>query len=233
MAIKRIEDFLNNVIKQGLSYNNEYSFSFLGKNEVYDYLKGVDNRNYESVFKEISNINDYLNDAKLDKSKLSALCEEISLPGVNSATGTAEGIFTGVNFKYAHTKTYNDLSISFIVDRDFRTMKFFQYWYDWIFEGEFKEGRSIDSKQTYKLNYYDSYCLDMIIVKGETKAVNSQGNGLIPVSYKLINAYPVNISSVPLNTGASSVTRFSVTLAYERWVFQANPSENQKLFNTD
>lgn len=228
----RVEQYFKTIVGQGYAYNNEYTFSFQGIIEGDTIGKYLSDIGFRSVFSSEVSAAEYLNVTKYQSDKMRVLCEEISLPGVSSATGVGRGIHQGVDFKYAHTKLFNDLNITFVCDRDLTPLRFFQKWHNWIYGyGDAKDrGNDPAEKNTsYYLKMYDDYCLDMFITKLETKYYSIKGINKIselepgnPVTaiYRLINAYPTSVSSIPLNSGASSVARVSVTLSYERFIFK-------------
>lgn len=214
----RVQDFVNNILGEGLSYNNEYTFSFQSngsQEEGTAYYRLAEYARFKDIFINPDN-SSYLKVSKSAGDKLRVLCEEINLPGVSSATGQARGINQGVDFKYAHTKIYNDLNITFICDKDLTPLRFFQIWHSWIYAGD---NNPDASGRSYVTKLYNDYCLNMYIQKIETKYKDNFQTAY----YKLINAFPISVSSIPLNSGASSITRVSVTLAYERWIFK-NPA---------
>ena len=56
---------------------------------------------------------------------LGLLCKNAQLPGTAYATAQINGNYMGINQKYAHTRIYTDSSFTFIVDDDYRVVKFF------------------------------------------------------------------------------------------------------------
>lgn len=222
----RIGNFLRSIIGEGFSYNNEYSFSFQKGQQPDNIVTYLNGKGFDSVISSspagivgtnLKNISD----------KLVVLCEEISLPGVSSATGNARGISQGVDFKYAHSKIYNDLSISFMCTKKYEPMRFFQEWFHFVYEGGAGDRNS--KTRSYTTRYYDDYCMNMKIFKDEDKSNKIEFSGDDPIQkkslvYTLVNAFPTSISSVPLNTGASQVVRFTVNITYERWTFESYKS---------
>lgn len=222
----RIQNFVDSVLKQGLSYNNEYSFWFEpgspgdDKNANQKELYKILSTTYEGAFNGTEKIiGSSIQPAGF---KMIVLCEEISLPGVSTATGNARGIYQGVDFKYAHTKIYNDLSLSFICDREYTPLRFFETWFHYAYNGG--DGNPYSSTRSYTTRLYYDYCLDMTIVKDEDKngKVDPENDSKRSVEYAIKNTFPTSISSIPLNTGASQVVRFTVNLSYERWSMKVN-----------
>jgi hypothetical protein len=236
----RIQVFVDNILKKGLSYNNEYSFWFQSgtdtKSEVGNIYKRLTDLGFAKISESPSIIgSDYGDQPGI---KLNILCEEISLPGVSTATGQARGIYQGVDFKYAHTKIYNDLSISFICDREYTPLRFFEQWFHYVYDGD-GNGPN-DSYRSYTTKLYYDYCMNMTIVKDEDKnrpeLSRTDNRTSRSAEYSLINVFPTSISSIPLNTGASQVVRFTVNLSYERWSMKVNDptqyySSNSKLLS--
>ena len=222
----RIQNFVSSILGPGLSYNNEYSFWFQAgpekANSVYSDLYDL----YQGAFSEDT----LITGSKMESAgfKIQILCEEISLPGVSSATGNGRGIYQGVDFKYAHTKIYNDLSVSFICDKDYTPMRFFQTWFHYVYDGS--DSNSYSYTKSYTTRPYYEYCMDMTIVKDEDKGlkVDPDTKKHASAEYALKNVFPISISSIPLNTGASQVVRFTVNLTYERWVVKFNRPEKIK-----
>jgi hypothetical protein len=227
----RIGNFVNYILGNGLSYNNEYTFWFSdgdsGSKELYtklqDTYKGAIRSN-QTKSGELITGSDSIDDAGI---KMQVLCEEISLPGVSSATGQGRGIYQGVDFKYAHTKIYNDLSMSFICDTDYTPLRFFEYWFHYVYEGHNNgNDNSYSYDRVYTTRPYYDYCLDLTIIKNEDKNGPTDSKYTKKsAEYALKNCFPTSISSIPLNTGASQVVRFTVNLTYERWTMKINKSK--------
>lgn len=235
----RLETVVNRVLRGGLSFDNDYSFSIeISKefrdafqrafpetfenngigNVVYDYNIGQDNRN---------SIKSYLeNDASIFK--FGVLCDEISLPGISTATGFIKGASQGQTLTYAHTKLYNSVSISFLCDRDMTALKFFQFWVDWIHPSvpSYQEsnvvtgsGTAINLKRlsetpnySASTRYFEDYAFTFDVYKMETKYSPQS----ISVRTRLFDAFPSKISAIPLNSGASSIARVTVDITYGR-----------------
>ena len=240
----RISSFVSNVLGSGLSFDNDYTFSIqIGEKfreafeEQFPLTKNnsTDNIQYPFDIGEGNKdaINAYLkNEASLFK--LGVLCDEISLPGISSATGFVKGNAQGQTLTYAHTKLYNTVSISFLCDRDMTALKFFQFWMDWIHPRVPKveepapkipgagigvnekinllRSYSKDPNYASSTRYFEDYAFTFEIYKMETKYSPQS----ISVKTTLFDAFPSKISSIPLNSGASSIARVSVDITYGR-----------------
>ena len=161
-----------------------------------------------------------------DKEIVRMLCDEAQLPYVQTATGQLSGRFLGeAAVQYPHSRLYTDVGLGFLCDAKMIPLKFFNYWYDWMFG----DGRTVsansgisgaesafpkNSNRVNRLKYQDDYAAKVKIVKTEPNA--NASNGRAPVTYILENAYPYAIDAVPLSYGVSQITRVNVNFHYSR-----------------
>jgi hypothetical protein len=164
--------------------------------------------------------------------RVNFLAYEAVLPGRSFQTGEINSI-QGVSQKYPTSATYADVDISFYVTRDYDTLTFFSAWMEAISPVEEKSS----GIGYLKFNYPDSYVCDVNIIKYErdmrpanqrlTSKPETRFSGSLndPTSYthSLINAYPINIISIPLSYSQSDILRTTITFNYDRYVVQKNP----------
>lgn len=161
---------------------------------------------------------------------ISLMCDEANLPGSQAATGEINGLYTGSGqFKYPHTRMYNDLTLSWIGDANMTALKFVNTWMDCIFSERSSSGAVYNTKQqtgprdtqyrdrnrSVRLNYPDSYTMQISILKAE-KDSNSE-TGRPSIRYVLEGAYPYSIDSIPLSFGSSQLVKVTANFYYERW----------------
>ena len=144
-------------------------------------------------------------------------CSSASIPGSSLATASIAGNYMGVQEKMVHSRIFTEMSLEFYVDRDYKIIKFFEYWMDYITNGSESENvRKSDAGYFYRMKYprdsESGYKCDKIkIVKFEP----SQGKEL---EYTFYGAFPVNFSSTSVQYGSSDVLRANVTFSYERYI---------------
>jgi len=161
-----------------------------------------------------------------EKNIIDMMCDEAQLPNVQSAVGNVTGRYLGEgNISYPHTRIYTDISLGFLLDADMTAVKFFQNWYDSIFNemstsnmtGEFEDALGADPEPRNRVNrvsYPDDYTCTCRIIKTEPNGKSH--NGRAPVIYMLENCYPYAIDAVPLSYGASQIARLNVNFYYTR-----------------
>lgn len=161
--------------------------------------------------------------------KINFFAYEAVLPGRSFQTSEVINSVQGVTERYPTSTTYPEVDVSFYVGRDYEILNFFQNWMDYISPTEDK----FSPYGFVKFNYPDSYECYINIVKYErdlrpkASRLTTKGNkGAIrdPSTYThtLINAYPINIISVPLSYAQSDILRTTITFNYDRYVVQNN-----------
>ena len=183
-----------------------------------------------------------------DEDIVHMLCDEAQLPNVQTATGQLSGRFLGeAAVQYPHSRLYTDVGLGFLCDAKMIPLKFFNYWYDWMFG----DGRTVaansgisgaesafpkNDNRVNRLKYQDDYAAKVKIIKTEPDGTAS--NNRAPVTYILENAYPYAIDAVPLSYGVSQITRVNVNFHYSRHTIvygegETGPGLTGTLLNSD
>ena len=147
------------------------------------------------------------------------LCNQASIPGSSLATTDIFGNFTGVQEKFAHTRIFTELSLDFYVDKDYKMIKFFEHWIDYVATGSEKSPvsplKKTDLGYFYRMRYprgTSGYKCD------KTKIVKFNVDYRSEIEYTFFGLFPINFSSTPVQYGSSDVLRTSVTFSYERYI---------------
>lgn len=222
--------FISNVKKFGFSINNFYEVQFLFT--MNPELSGVINSATGGGF----------NDEARTMMKL--YTDECSIPGIQMATGEYR-IGNTPTLKYVYGGVFSESNFSFIMDANSTIRKVFDIWTNYIYGYAVSStpgfvGFNSNLNHRFRTRYRDDYIIDIVIIKYEhanldilrSKSTGAYPNNRIvpdvassspsgfrypvPVySTRLINAFPVNIASVPLNANASSLNKLSVSFEYE------------------
>ena len=145
------------------------------------------------------------------------LCSQASIPGSSLGTTAIFGNFTGVQEKFAHSRIFTELTLEFYVDKDYKMIKLFEHWIDYIASGSEKNG-SVDKRDLgyfYRMRYPrgdSGYKCD------KTKIVKFNIDYRSEIEYTFFGLFPINFSSTPVQYGSSDVLRASVTFSYERYI---------------
>jgi hypothetical protein len=129
--------------------------------------------------------------------KVLLFCDTIQLPGVNYST--VQNRTFGEFRETPYEKLYDNLSMTFYVDKDMQVKQLFD---DWI--------SNIQDPVTRTFNYYDDYVSDMTI---EVQDIQDRTTYLID----LWECYPKNIGSIQLDYANKDIMKLSVTMQYKYW----------------
>jgi hypothetical protein len=229
VAVKT-DDIRNMLAQAGsIAYSNTFKVSFepdqrksTVSNIVFDNLKRALGTSF--------NVKDLVGDtADGGVAKwISLMCDEATLPGNQAATGQINGLYTGSGqFNYAHTRMYNDLTLSWIGDANMSALKFINTWMESIFEEEGKlkyktitqtnssDVEKRDRNRSVRLNYPDEYTMQISVLKGEKN--NTSDIGRPSIRYVMEGAYPYSVDSIPLSFGTTTLVKVTANFYYERW----------------
>ena len=147
------------------------------------------------------------------------LCSAASIPGSALATSDIFGNFTGVQEKFAHTRIFSEMSLEFYVDKDYKMIKFFEHWMDYISSGSEKRRITSFSKASpgyfYRMRYpkgNSGYKCD------KTKIVKFNVDYKKEIEYTFIGMFPINLASTPVQYGNSDVLKVNCTFNYESYI---------------
>ena len=124
-------------------------------------------------------------------------CDQVQLPGVNYSTtqNRTYGEFREVPYE----KIYDNISMSFYVDKDMRVKKLFDQWVS-----------SISNPVTRTYNFYKSYVTNMTI---EVQDIQDKTSYTVT----LYECYPKSIGSVQLDYASKDVMKLTVNMQYKYW----------------
>lgn len=170
----KLQEFTSIIKKNGLMRTARYTVE-MGRPEI------MSRFNYSSI----------------DAETIAILCDQVQVPGLNYST--TANLSYGETREIPYTRLYDNITMSFYVDNDMLTKKYFD---DWLF--------SIQNPVTRTFNYYNQYTTDIII---KVEDLNNES----PYAVKLFECYPKNISAISLDYSTRDVMKLSLTMAYKYW----------------
>ena len=206
----KITNVLSNIIGQsGLASSNRYQISFeFGQNALLANTVGVSGVPEPRIYEGTS--------IDSEGAKISYLADEVNIPGFSVSTGDFEGHAPGMNQKYAHTKTFRDFTITFLMDQDHLPYKMLHKWAEFIFPYQ-KLGNDARSRDFVLTNYYNDYTCNMVIDKTELVPSERQRKDKLPVksTIYLYNVYPYLINDITVSNGPNQPLKFQASFFFE------------------
>lgn len=159
----------------------------------------------------------------VDDELVEFFCDEAQLPNINTATGSINGLYTGLgNVDYPHTKVFTELQLGFMLDSNLTLLKFLNDWYESIFV----ETGGTSENRVVRLNYKKDYAAKIKITKSEIGPSSTTQRQ--PITYVLEEAYPYAIDAIPLQFGSSQITKVTAQFKYQRHYTIDNDITNVK-----
>jgi len=122
-------------------------------------------------------------------------CDQVQLPGTNF--NTADMRTYGETRKAPYERLYEDINMSFYVDKEMKNKLLFDRWFN-----------QIQNPWTRTFNYYDNYRTDIVIEVQDLKDQSRYG-------IKLFEAYPKSMGAVQLDYAGKDIMKISVNFAYK------------------
>jgi len=191
----------------GLSASNRYQISFnFSANAALSVYLGVEGVINPETYER--------NDLTSNGAKLSYLADEVNIPGFSISTGDFEGHMPGMNQKYAHTKTFRDFTITFLMDHEHLPMNMLHKWAEYMFP--FQTGiPDITARDWMLTRYYKDYVCDMTIEKTEPEYSNRSNKVPSKSTIQLYNVFPYLINDLTVSNGPNQPLRLQASFYYE------------------
>lgn len=167
--------------------------------------------------------------------KLELFCNATSLPGSGLQIFPAMGDYQGMIENFPKARVYGDnntIGLSFYVDADHKIIRFFEEWINYI-NPLFSANGTVKSSSTgqdvssalgksniNRLRYPDTYRMNFALTKfeknvGYTGPSNTKSSYL---TYEFVEAFPINISRMPVQYGQAGILTLNVTMTYLRYI---------------
>tara|TARA_B100000085_G_scaffold187032_1_gene171006 strand:+ start:398 stop:1192 length:795 start_codon:yes stop_codon:yes gene_type:complete len=172
-------------------------------------------------------------DANL-RERINISCTDATLPGSSFATHDVTSDFMGVTEKMAYRRMYDEtMSVSMIVDPEYKTLHFFEGWMDYIAGKQINNRGSNDNyknfRNGFRMNYPDGdngegYRSQNLIelYKFEKDTTTQQS-----IKYTMIEGYPISMNPMDISYGATDLLKLTVNFTFVRYVTEPfKPGEN-------
>lgn len=150
-------------------------------------------------------------DARFISEDAGLLCYSASIPGSSFATADINGNYTGVSEKMAHTRMFQQMSLDFFVDSDYKVLKFLEHWVEFIGSGS-NINPSLSEGYFFRMQYPSKYKTNA------TKIYKFDKDYRNMVEYSFYGLFPVSLDQTVVSYQGSEVLKCSATFNYERYV---------------
>lgn len=167
------------------------------------------------------------------------MCNEAVLPGSNLDVTSEMGSRQGIVENMALKRVYSPVNLTFYVDNNYQIIRIFEEWMNFINPvhgsgGAYPQqgvgfGNSKNRNDFHRVRYPDEYKRIVSIVKFErnfarhgTQGESGGLNSVPSITYRLIDAFPTQVTAIPVTYEGSTITKCSVEFAYSRYVYESH-----------
>ena len=140
------------------------------------------------------------------------MCSDASLPSSSLATGEVRNDFIGVPQEFAHTRLYTDIDFTFYIDNDYKILRIFEGWIDYISSGSNREIDELSDNYYRRMRYPDSYKVQSMFISKFERDYKQQ------LDYQFVNAFPKLMTAIPVSYGGADILKVSVSFNYDRYI---------------
>ena len=148
------------------------------------------------------------------------LCHQTTLPGTSFSTSEVTNDYAGVSERMVYRRMFDStIDMTFYVDKAYDVIEFFEGWVDYMSGMNIDNPNSGDTREmyrssaaTYRMNYPSSYRTPIQVTKFEKNLTDAQ------MTYEFVDAFPLNVISMPVSYAQSETLKLSVSFAYTRYV---------------
>ena len=93
-------------------------------------------------------------DGRFITGDMGLLCFSAQIPFANIATANITGAFTGIGEKFAHSRIFTPITLTFYVDKEYRVLKFLEHWMEFTAGGTHAPGGRTGVIKQNRSNYF-------------------------------------------------------------------------------
>ena len=148
------------------------------------------------------------------------LCNNASLPTTQLSVAEVSGNYIGITENFAHRRVYQDISLEFYVDKNYKTLKFLEHWMEFIASGSSNplDGTLLPVNNNVDQGYFIRMQYPEYYKSNRTRIIKFDRDYKRELEYTFIGLYPYNIASIPVSYSQSNVMSMQATFKIERYV---------------
>ena len=146
------------------------------------------------------------------------LCFSAQIPFANIATANVTGAFTGIGEKFAHSRIFTPITLTFYVDKEYRVLKFLEHWMEFTAGGTHAPGGRTGVIKQNRSNYFIRMQYPEEYRMEETKIIKFERDYANSLEYTFFNLFPQNVTNIAVSYDQSKTLTASATFEYTRYV---------------
>jgi len=157
-------------------------------------------------------------DGRFVTGDMGLLCFSAQIPFANIATANVTGAFTGIGEKFAHSRIFTPITLTFYVDKEYRVLKFLEHWMEFTAGGTHAPGGRTGVIKQNRSNYFIRMQYPEEYRMEETKIIKFERDYANSLEYTFFNLFPQNVTNIAVSYDQSKTLTASATFEYTRYV---------------
>ena len=157
-------------------------------------------------------------DGRFITGDMGLLCFSAQIPFANIATANVTGAFTGIGEKFAHSRIFTPITLTFYVDKEYRVLKFLEHWMEFTAGGTHAPGGRTGVIKQNRSNYFIRMQYPEDYRMEETKIYKFERDYANSLEYTFFNLFPQNVTNIAVSYDQSKTLTASATFEYTRYV---------------
>ena len=157
-------------------------------------------------------------DGRFITGDMGLLCFSAQIPFANIATANVTGAFTGIGEKFAHSRIFTPITLTFYVDKEYRVLKFLEHWMEFTAGGTHAPGGRTGVIKQNRSNYFIRMQYPEEYRMEETKIIKFERDYANSLEYTFFNLFPQNVTNIAVSYDQSKTLTASATFEYTRYV---------------
>ena len=148
------------------------------------------------------------------------LCNSAVLPTTQLSNAEISGNYIGITENFANRRVYQDITLEFYVDKNYKTLKFLEHWMEFIASGASNpiNGNNLPINTNVDEGYFIRMQDPKYYKSNRTSIIKFDRDYNKEIEYTFIGLYPYNISSIPVAYASSDIMKMSATFKIDRYV---------------
>ena len=174
---------------------------------------------------------------------------EAMLPGANFDITEQPGAMQGMLEYNATRRIFPDFEVTFYVDEKYNILRMFEEWMNYVNplydeRGKYVGGYDgqagfVDRNSYYRMRYPNNYKREIAITKFERNFVKNPNQSSINfnaqdlLTYKFVDAFPKQVTAIPLSYEGSNILKVTVIFGYTRYITLKENVKPDSRFGTE
>lgn len=150
------------------------------------------------------------------------LVKSANIPTTSFATAESYD-YLGITEKIAHNRQFTQTSMEIYVDRDYKTLKLFEHWMEFIASGAHNQSLTISANRKPEIpitrkNYITRFQYPNNYKSYSTKIIKFERDYKKEIQYNFVGLFPMSMNEIAVSYSDSTIMTVGVQFMYDRYI---------------